>query len=192
MADRQAMEAAQVIWDDADTFDLPSDEGVPALAEIISSHYSAKLEAAQKMAEALTLMRECRHMRDCEGCTVRTGEALAAWKESQMTSHEYAAQLHEIAAFIESRPVFEMPDYTTKAWDRIQFFSDKDKFLAAGRAIGSFTKEFDRDDILLIHALPSGAHIDLVAARNLVCRLVKEAEYECEPLLTPEEEKSLG
>ena len=109
-----------------------------------------------------------------------------------MTSHQYAKQLHEIAAFLESRPVFEMPTYTSAAWDRIQFFSDKEKFIAAGRAIGSFAKSFDRHDLILMHTLPSGAHIDLVAARNLVCRLVKEAEYECEPLLTPEEEKSLA
>ncbi len=72
-------------------------------------------------------------------------------------------------------------------WD----FSDKKNFLAAVKAVGPGRKEFDGDKIKFIPKLESDIHLVLRAPRNLVCKLVSEAVYDCEPLLSKEEESKL-
>lgn len=103
-----------------------------------------------------------------------------------MKSHEYAKRLHEIAEFLESRPEFETP----MGVHLYQYSSSKAPFLAAAKALGNVTKEYRGDDLRISPA----AFPEMIFAvpRSVVCRLVKPAEYDCEPLLSQEEEASLS
>lgn len=102
-----------------------------------------------------------------------------------MRSHEYAQKLHEIATFLESKPEFE-----TGATPRLSFYFwfDKENFLAAVRALGSGKKVFSGSDF---RYEVSAAPISAVISRDKVCRKVRDEEWECEPLLSPQEEETL-
>lgn len=90
MADRQALGAAremhalECLCDDDD--DAGHQEAIDNLAEIISKHYSAKLEAAQKMAEALrvaliTIFRHSQTLYEAEQQEYEQAEnALKEWR----------------------------------------------------------------------------------------------------------------
>lgn len=115
-----------------------------------------------------------------------------------MTSHEYAKKLHELAERLESRPEFKLPYYQENyilehGIDNFSYHSDKTGFLEAVKAVGSGTKKVgDKWDFTF---LALDGLLRLTVARSAVCRLVKPAqpaEYECEPLLSQEEESSLG
>lgn len=114
-----------------------------------------------------------------------------------MTSHEYAKKLHELAELLESRPEFKMPsyqkqytaDYGTGAF---RYYTDKVGFLAAIRAIGSGRKDIGEDEV---NFWDVKGLLRLEVDRNAVCHIVKPAqpaEYECEPLLSTEEETQVG
>lgn len=105
-----------------------------------------------------------------------------------MNSHEYAKQLRVLADFLDSKPEFE-----TKC-KLYAFFSyyEKDDFLAAVKAVGSGKKEFTDNEIQFLPVINDNfIHLRLTAPRSAVCRLVQEAKYECDPLLSPEEEAAL-
>src|SRR5581483_3112973 len=105
-----------------------------------------------------------------------------------MTSHDYAVELRRIADELESRPEFDLPDYTRKAYVSFSYFSDKGRFISAVRALGSLSKDFsDKTYLRVSKSLGTTASIDMNVNRDSVCRLVREAEYECEPLLNAEE-----
>jgi len=57
------------------------------------------------------------------------------------------------------------------------------------RAIGAGKKEYSGTD--LRYVAKYGAEISMTIPRDQVCRKVQEAKWECEPLLTPEEEATL-
>lgn len=111
-----------------------------------------------------------------------------------MTSHEYAAKLQAIAEKLLHSEAFDLPtymdDYCAKnGIVRIDFFSRKDKFLAAVRAIGSGRKAGGESTLDFIVG-----DLALGVDRSSVCHIVKPAqpaEYECEPLLSQAEEAVL-
>lgn len=106
-----------------------------------------------------------------------------------MKSYKYADNLEKLATFLRNRPEFE-----TEAPSVYGFFTyyDKDSFIAAVRACGAGKKEFADTFIHFFPAVGEGIHLRLEAPRNKVCRLVREAEYDCDPLLSQEEEASIG
>lgn len=69
--------------------------------------------------------------------------------------------------------------------------NDRNKFLAAAKALGTGKKDFTEDTIKFTVKQEWG-EFSISASRNIVCRLIKPAEYECDPFLSPEEEKDLG
>ena len=103
-----------------------------------------------------------------------------------MQSHELAQELHKQADYLLGRPEFPIAGSATKFlcyWDKVSF-------LAAVRALEPCTKEYKGDDLdITITNCPS---IKLSIPRNNVCKLVTPAVYDCEPLLSPEEEQSLS
>lgn len=106
-----------------------------------------------------------------------------------MTSHEYAKRQKEIAEFLLSRPEFDV-----NGAGPLEFFSyyDKEKFLAAVRAVGSGAKNLDASSTE-VRFIPTGfPEVHISVPRNLVCRKVQEAVYECEPFLSADEVASLG
>lgn len=106
------------------------------------------------------------------------------------TSHDYAKRLREAADFLESRPSFAVPDFDKRLFAHFNY-SDKEPFVAAVRALGTGTKTFDDDEISFAIDAPF-AKIIVAARRTVACRLIRPAEYECDPLLSPDEEKELG
>jgi hypothetical protein len=115
-----------------------------------------------------------------------------------MTSHEYAKQLRQLAELLESRPEFKLPNYQhnyilENGLEYFAYHGDKSGFLEAVKAVGSGTKQAgDKWDFSF---LALNGLLRLTVAREAVCRLVKpaqEAVYDCEPLLSQEEESSLG
>lgn len=110
-----------------------------------------------------------------------------------MTSHEHAHKLREFAEALLKLPAFNLPSYQESylknhGIEKYSYHSDKDSFIAAVKQIGSGQKVVDGDD-MQFKALDG--RLVLTVMRNTVCRLVKEAEYECEPFLSQEEEAVL-
>jgi hypothetical protein len=111
-------------------------------------------------------------------------------QSSQPTSHDMARNLQRAAEWLLSRPAFEVSAYWTEA-RLFATFDEKDRFIAAARALGSFKKEYDSYNINLVAKIPGG-DIHLQAPRTTVCRLVRPAQYDCDALLSPEEDQALG
>lgn len=105
-----------------------------------------------------------------------------------MKSHEYAKQVIQAAEFIMSRPEFEAKCSSATLY--LGWFWDKAPFLAAARALGTGKKEYSGTD-LSYTVEDHGAKITMSIHRDKVCRKVQEIKWECEPLLTPEEEAAL-
>lgn len=106
-----------------------------------------------------------------------------------MDSHQYADRMIALAEWLKSRPVFETgwSEFT----ERFYFWSNKDNFLAAVKAVGAGTKEFKEDEIIFQPVTPEGTALRIKATRSTVCRKVQEEKWECDPLLSPDEEKQL-
>lgn len=129
-----------------------------------------------------------------------------------MKSHEYADKLMEIVRLLQTSPEFEMPQYYDSyiadyGTERLLYWSDKEGFIAAVRALGSGKKIYRESEI---EFKPNRASIHLQVSKDAVCKIVKPAVpavyegqakliseaipavYECEPLLSPEEEAEVG
>jgi hypothetical protein len=103
-----------------------------------------------------------------------------------MKSHEYAQKLKETAEYLLSKPEFKV-SYTTIYFGH---YWDKDEFLTAVRALGAGTKKYSDADLTFSPASPSPIYLSI--NRSTVCKLVRQAEYECELLLSQEEEAEIG
>ena len=107
-----------------------------------------------------------------------------------MTSHEYAVKLKELAELLLSKPEFSTPYSERTAYTCLYYWSDKANFLEAVKALGSGKKEWGKTDLTYVPAYTNMLQIKVM--RNAVCRLVREAEYDCEPLLSQAEEEQVG
>jgi len=107
---------------------------------------------------------------------------------ANMTSHELARRMAATADYLLSRPDFDTPCtdhslYLGSYWD------DKDAFIAAVKALGSGTKEYSGSDLQYNAATPM--RIWTRINRNKVCRKVQEERWECESILSAEDEVAL-
>ena len=107
-----------------------------------------------------------------------------------MKSHEFANKLEKLAEFLKSRPDFDTERVSVFQW--LNFYN-KDKFLAAAKSLGGGRKEVSGSDFLFhpAHGI-SGVDFYIGAPRDRVCRKVQDEKWECEPLLTPEEEAQIA
>lgn len=103
-----------------------------------------------------------------------------------MTSHEYAAELQKTVDHLLSRPEVE---FTNSPFLFVSFY-EKEKFVAAARAMGSGKKSFSSCDDL--HFIPHGTCLTMSISRSLVCRKIQDVKWECEPILSNEEVEQLG
>lgn len=115
-----------------------------------------------------------------------------------MTSHDYANMLRGLSELLESKPEFPLPPSwnaeTVSIFISINYWSYKEEFLAAAKALGSFSKRYTDEKLIISAPANGGVELRLDVDRKAVCRIVKPsqpAEYECDPLLTPEEESAL-
>jgi hypothetical protein len=103
----------------------------------------------------------------------------------RMSSHEYAARLRAEASYLEAKPAFDMPSYTGLAKESYWYMGDKEGFIRAVRTLGAGQKSIGPE---YVEFHPADAPVAIRIERQHVCRLVKPAEYDCEPFLAPEEE----
>ena|ERR1700690_1682135 len=105
-----------------------------------------------------------------------------------MKSHEYAEKLKEVADFLLSRPDFSTHSSDCKVW--FWYFGNKTEFLEAAKAVGAGKKVYGDSDMQFY---PNGApNFYLQVDRSAVCRKVQEEKWECEPLLSQDEEALVG
>ena len=104
-----------------------------------------------------------------------------------MNSHEYAVAIRKQAEYLESKPQFEIPSYV-KETETFWYMHDKEGFVSAVRAVGAGRKEIG---IEYVDFYPTNAPIRIKIERNSICKLVRAAEYDCEPFLSHEELDSL-
>lgn len=103
-----------------------------------------------------------------------------------MNSHELAQKLRDAAEDLAQRPVFEIPQYADPRIS-VSYYGDKEKFLAAVKALGSGKKVTSDYHVTFEHGM-----LHPFINRDAVCRKVQEEKWECEPLLTPEEDAELS
>ncbi|HLJ25338.1 MAG TPA: hypothetical protein VKY85_01365 [Candidatus Angelobacter sp.] len=110
-----------------------------------------------------------------------------------MTTHDYAQKLRTMAAFIESRPCVDIKDAPAmKVWWN---FYEKERFLAAAKAMGSGTKRIDTvgvKEFVFTPNTPEGIKLELCIARDRVCEKVQEEKWECKALLSEAEVAEIG
>jgi hypothetical protein len=106
-----------------------------------------------------------------------------------MTSYELAKLLREKADELDNGPVFEPPGYLATQLDSFTYFYSKNEFLKAVQAVGAGKKDVSDPQYFAFRpkAFPT---IVLKIERDLVCKLVRPAEYDCgEALLAELNEK---
>lgn len=105
-----------------------------------------------------------------------------------MKSHQFAKRLREMAEILEARTEFEMPSEP----HAYQNFYDKDEFVAAARALGAGKKTFTTGAFPELQFVPNALpEMQLYINRDKVCRRIQSETWECEPMLSPTDEKEL-
>lgn len=116
---------------------------------------------------------------------------MASENTKPVTSHDYALALQRAATFFLSRPAFDIDSTRAYSFSYFRFYK-KEQFLAAVKALGSGRKGGDDKEIEFLATAPGGVEVTVSAPRTLLCRLIRPAEFDCDPFLSPEEEKNLG
>lgn len=105
-----------------------------------------------------------------------------------MMSHEWAQVLRDTAMVLEAKANVQMggePKILNSHYGR------KEEFLAVVRALKPGKKRIDAEISGYVNFTPAGTCIEVYINRDVMCRKVKEAEYECEPLLSAEEDAEM-
>jgi hypothetical protein len=114
---------------------------------------------------------------------------IATEESMAMRSHELAAQLIATGQYLLSRPDFETP-CTSHSLYLGSYWDDKERFIAAVRALGAGIKSYNGSDLQFNTKTP--LEIWTRINRQSVCKKVQEEKWECEPLLTPDEDAAIG
>lgn len=112
-----------------------------------------------------------------------------------MTSHEYVKRLREIADYLETRPAFTLSDWKGESAGRLDYYFDKEEFLAAVRALGSGKKSVETDSLGQPKVVFTSGPVQVLIEQDKVCRIIEPARpavYDCEPLLSELEDASLS
>lgn len=109
-----------------------------------------------------------------------------------MNTRKYAEKLRELAAWLDSRPEFAT-DSEPMFYMR---YHAKPQFMAAVAALKPGIKKYTDGGYPEVEfhptSAPSDCYIKIVAPRDIACRKIQEEKWECEPLLSPKEEASIG
>jgi hypothetical protein len=97
-----------------------------------------------------------------------------------MKSHEYARKMQELAEKLLAKPEFD----TLSTFCQYFYFFEKDKFVDCVKALGSGRKEFLQENV---YFRSQDGLVTACIARDRVCRKVKEAEWECDPIFAADE-----
>jgi hypothetical protein len=108
------------------------------------------------------------------------------------TSHDLADALIRLATRFKQAAAFELPQYR-RPWLHWSFWEEKASFIAAARVLGGNKRYTDTD--LSLEQDFGPLEVCLRIDRKAVCRIVepaKPAVYECDPILSEEEEAQIG
>ena len=112
-----------------------------------------------------------------------------------MNTQELVNIFRSFADFLESRPDFDIEGcvsvivgYKESPHVYINFY-DRDKFVAAVKAIGNATKKYTDGDYPKLEVTAEAFPIVLCISRDKVC--TKKVTYDCEPLFSEEEANAL-
>lgn len=96
-----------------------------------------------------------------------------------MKKMEYVNALRELADYLESR---DFPDTRPHWWTRGErediyptpslyvALRDAETFKSFARAMGSFEKQYDTNDMEIVHRFPSGVYVKAYVNREQVCK----------------------
>jgi hypothetical protein len=100
------------------------------------------------------------------------------------TSHDWARSLQKDAEFLLAKPEVEIGNIPKTAnW----LFSQKEAFLNLVRATKPGRKNTTES---YIYFYPKDSNLEILVGRNLFCKRLNP-EYECEPLLSKEEDAEM-
>lgn len=103
------------------------------------------------------------------------------------TSHDYADSLIRLAEFLRTKPAFNIADSDAVA-SLYLFWPTKEHFLGLVQAVHGGEKGYighdDNAEIAYTVTTPTGETVKATIRRSNVCKLVRAAEYDCEPLLS--------
>ena len=103
-------------------------------------------------------------------------------------SHELAKKLQDTATRLKSLPDVDVHVERPKVLISFYGNSNKEAFIAAVRALKPGVKRIDKE---YVNFTPNGTILELYINREAVCRKVQDVKYECEPLLSPQEEAEI-
>jgi hypothetical protein len=113
-----------------------------------------------------------------------------------MKTRELASFLQTLADFLASAPEFDtencasiLKGYKANSPNLYINYYDRDKFVAAVKALGSCTKRYTDGDYPKLEVTAKAFPIQLTISRDKVCK--KTVVYDCEPLFSEEEVGSL-
>ncbi len=112
-----------------------------------------------------------------------------------MNTQELVNIFRSFADFLESRPDFDtegcvsvLDGYKESPHVYVNFY-DRDKFVAAVKALGNATKKYTDGDYPKLEVTADAFPIKLSISRDKVCK--KTVTFDCEPLFSEEEVRSL-
>ena len=101
-----------------------------------------------------------------------------------MNTREYAQQLRAHAEELDGLPEFEVPGYFVHTFEDLRYYVDRKEFVSAVRALAPGVKQIVEDKM---YFRPKNATFSLCIDRSQVCKMVKPAQWDCEPLLSDDE-----
>jgi len=107
-----------------------------------------------------------------------------------MNSHKYAEKLRQLADVLLSKPEFNTPWEESLAYTTFYYWGDKSDFLGAVKALGAGKKDWCKGELIFLPEATDMLRFGI--SRSTVCRKVQEEKWECEPLLSDEEEAKIG
>lgn len=110
-----------------------------------------------------------------------------------MNTRELELKLKNLADYFSTIPEFEIDGIlsivTSENSSSICSFYNRDKFVNAVKAIGNCTKKYTEGEYAYLVITSINYPIELRISRNSICK--KIVTYDCEPLFTDNEIKSL-
>ncbi len=97
------------------------------------------------------------------------------------TSHDHARELHRFADWLLTRPAFKWPVNNIGTYLPL-YAGTKKSFVEIAKALGTGAKKFT-DTEVRFEVTNGESRVSLWADRNVLCTLIRPAQWSCDPLL---------
>jgi hypothetical protein len=102
-------------------------------------------------------------------------------------SHEFARKQQKEAEYLLSKPAFKVPSHMERE-EYFWYMWDREGFVEAVKALGAGIKSIGPE---YVEFRPKDAPVYISIERDKVCKMVRPAEYDCEPWLTEEDHQKI-